>query len=309
VDRHVLLIGATLLDTKGKPLHGLVEGTSNPARIRHTRGGSARNVAENLSRLGVDAKLLSAVGGDPTGARLLAQTAGAGVDIEHILRIRAENSGAYIALLDSDGSMWVALDDTSVMKHITPEYLRDNEQLFEGASAVMVDGSLTPDALATAISLARRHGVYICADPSSTRMASKLTPHLSELDLIVPNEAEAATLCEHEFAGHDPDESLEDALELCRAGIATVIVTLSDFGLVYATSDERGHIPARYSRMVDSTGTGDALTAAVLFGHINDLPLIESIRLGAAAASLTLQSADTVVPDLSLDMLYEHLIV
>jgi hypothetical protein len=28
-----------------------------------------------------------------------------------------------------------------------------------------------------------------------------------------------------------------------------------------------------------------------------------------AAASLTLQSEDTVVPDLSLDMLYDHLIV
>jgi hypothetical protein len=28
-----------------------------------------------------------------------------------------------------------------------------------------------------------------------------------------------------------------------------------------------------------------------------------------AAAGLTLQTAETVVPDLSLDMLYEHLIV
>jgi pseudouridine kinase len=42
---------------------------------------------------------------------------------------------------------------------------------------------------------------------------------------------------------------------------------------------------------------------------INDLPTIESIRLGAAAASINLQTNDTVVPDLSLDMLYDHLIV
>jgi pseudouridine kinase len=87
------------------------------------------------------------------------------------------------------------------------------------------------------------------------------------------------------------------------------VISLSDFGLVYATSDETGHIPARYSEMADSTGTGDAVSAAIIFGMINNLPTIEAIRLGAAAASLTLQTNETVVPDLSLDMLYDHLIV
>ena len=89
----------------------------------------------------------------------------------------------------------------------------------------------------------------------------------------------------------------------------TVVVTLSDFGLVYSTSDERGYIPAQYSEIVDSTGTGDSVTAAVMFGMVNDFPITEAIRLGAAAASLTLQTGETVVPDLSLDMLYDHLIV
>jgi pseudouridine kinase len=140
-------------------------------------------------------------------------------------------------------------------------------------------------------------------------LAHRLRPLLSELHLVVPNEVEAAALTEVEFAGYDPDASLEVALLMNRMGVRTVIVTLSDFGLVYATSDETGYIPARYSQMVDSTGTGDALTAATIFGLINDLPTIEAIRLGAAAASLTLQTGETVVPELSLDMLYDHLIV
>jgi pseudouridine kinase len=92
-------------------------------------------------------------------------------------------------------------------------------------------------------------------------------------------------------------------------GVNVAVVTLSDFGINYATSDETGTIPAKYSEMVDSTGTGDALTAAIIFGLINELPTIEALRLGVAAAGLTLQTAETVVPDLSLDMLYDHLIV
>ena len=125
----------------------------------------------------------------------------------------------------------------------------------------------------------------------------------------MPNEVEAAVLSGVDFAGFDPDASLEVALILTRSGVRTAIVTLSDFGLVYATLDETGYIPAQYSKMIDTTGTGDAVTAATIFGMINDLPTIESIRLGAAAASLTLQTSETVVPDLSLDMLYDHLVV
>ena len=46
-----------------------------------------------------------------------------------------------------------------------------------------------------------------------------------------------------------------------------------------------------------------------MYGLLNDMPALECIRLGAAAASLTVQTSHTVVPNLSLDMLYDHLTV
>jgi pseudouridine kinase len=309
MNEHVLVIGATLMDTKGKPTAGLEPGTSNPASIRHSRGGTARNVAENLARLGADALLISAVGDDRTGRHLLEYTAEAGVNIDFILQVEGFNSGSYMALLDEDGSLSVALDDVSVMQNVTSEYLYRNRRLFRDACMVMIDGSLEPSTAATASHLARKYKVPLCADPSSARLAARLCPFLDSLHLVVPNEVEAAVMTGTEFTGYDPDASLDTALKLIRSGVRTAVVTLSDFGLVYATSDETGRIPARYSAMADSTGTGDAVSAAIIFGMINDLSAIESIRLGAAAASLTLQTNETVVPDLSLDMLYDHLIV
>lgn len=309
MDNHILVIGATLLDTKGKPTAGLEPGTSNPANIRHTRGGTARNVAENLARLGAEAMLISAVGDDRTGRHLLDYTAEAGVNIDHVLRVEGYNSGSYIALLDDDGSLSVALDDVSVMQNVTPDYLYRNRKLFRDACLVMIDGSLDPTTTETACRLAQKYDVPLCADPSSARLAVRLCPYLDSLDLVVPNEVEAAVMTGAEFRGYDPDASLDAALWLIRSGVGTAVISLSDFGLVYATSDETGRIPARYNEMVDSTGTGDAVSAAIIFGMINNLPTIEAIRLGAAAASLTLQTNETVVPDLSLDMLYDHLIV
>ena len=309
MSENILVIGAILLDTKGKPHAGLEPSTSNPAGIRSTRGGTARNVAENLALLGAEVTLLSAVGEDMTGKRLLTQTAESGVNLEHVLMIEGENTGAYIAILDPDGSLSVALDDVDVMHHITPGYLLDNSALFAQASMVVMDGSLIPQAMETVMRLAQEHNLPICADPSSARLAYKLRPYLSCLHLIVPNEVEAAELCQAVYDETDPDFSLDLARQLVKTGVEIAVVTLSDFGIHYATSDEVGTIPAKYSEMVDSTGTGDALTAAIIFGLTNELPTIEALRLGVAAAGLTLQTPETVVPDLSLDMLYEHLIV
>lgn len=305
---HILVIGASLLDTKGKPLAGLEPGTSNPARIRSTRGGTARNVAENLAHLGANVVLISAVGEDNTGERLLRPTAEAGVDISHVQIIPGARTGGYMALLDEEGKLMVALDDTAVMEHVSADYLRRHEPLFKAADMVMIDGGVTPEAFQAAVELASRHKIPLCADPSSVRLASKLIPYLPKLHLVVPNQAEAAELCGTEFTGYDPEHSLLLARELMQKGVNHAVITLSDFGLVYANSAESGYLPAQYSEMVDSTGTGDAVTAAIMFGLVNELDPVECMRLGAAAAGLTLQTGETVVPDLSLDMLYEHLL-
>lgn len=305
----ILVIGATLLDSRGKPNAGLAPNMSNPAHIRVTRGGTARNVAENLGKLGASVRLVSAVGNDLIGLRLVSQTAESGVDTEFVQVMDGENTGAYIAVLEENGALSVAMDDVRVLRHITPGYLDRHRSLFKEADMVMMDGSLTLDAMATVVRLCSKYDKLLCADPSSARLAFKLRPFLNNLHLVVPNEMEAAELCEVDFDGHDPETSLDLARCLVGKGVANVVVTLANFGLDYATASETGYIPANYSEMVDATGTGDAVTAAIMFGMLNDLPPIEAIRLGAAAASLTLQTAETVVPDLSLDMLYDHLIV
>jgi pseudouridine kinase len=303
----ILVVGATLLDVKGKPSAGLEPGTSNPGRIRRTRGGTARNVAENLGRLGMDVVLISAVGDDDTGRYLLEPTADAGVDLSHIITVEGEHTGGYIAILEQDGMLSVALDDTSVVNHITGQYLYRKRSLFRDAGMIVVDGSLTDNALKTAMGLAAEYNKPVVADPSSTRLVSKLFPYLEQIALLVPNEVEACTIIGEDFYGFDPDASITVARQVMQKGVEIVVVTLSDFGLVYMTSEESGYLPARYREIVDSTGVGDAISSAIIFGLMNDMPTVECMRLGSAAASLTLQTSETVLPDLSLDLLFDHL--
>src|SRR5690554_5393816 len=196
---HILVIGATLLDVKGKPADGLEPATSNEGRIRMARGGTARNVAENLARLGADVILISAVGDDEIGRQLMAQTAEAGVNLEHVHVQPGGYSGSYMAILEVDGTLSVALNDTRVVENITDQYLYQRRDLFEDAQFVMFDGSLPPATMGAAVQLAKEYNVPLAADPSSARLAYKLCDYLSTFSLVVPNEVEAANLCGIDF--------------------------------------------------------------------------------------------------------------
>lgn len=304
-----LLLGASSLDIVGRLDSDLQPGTSNPARIRTSYGGVARNVAENLARLGQPVKLLSAVGKDRSGDELLEYTAAAGVDVSHILRTDLYPTGFYMGVLDARARMRFAVDDMRVMSELTPEYLQRNQALFENASLVFVDANLPEATLKTAVSLARKAKVPICADPASTILAERLKPHLGKLHLVTPNVSEAVALTGQAFESSDPQAALEDARALLNLGVDIAIITLAEFGVVYAAAETSGHIPAIQTPIIDPTGAGDALTAAVLFGLINEMELDDAVRLGVSAATLTLRHSGTVYPELTLEKLYEQLVI
>ena len=92
-------------------------------------------------------------------------------------------------------------------------------------------------------------------------------------------------------------------------GGAIAVVTLGEQGVAYADGSGGGFIRAMRSQIVDSTGAGDAFSAAVIFGLLNEVTVDEAMRLGMTAASLTLQSRETVLPDLSQELLYDKLVV
>lgn len=303
----VLVIGAAGVDIIGRLRGDLRTGTSNPAQIRSSFGGVARNVAENLARLGQPVRLLTVVGSDPAGDRLLQEVEAAGVEIDAVQRSSEYATGAYLAVVNMAGELQAALDDMNITTLISPEYIRSHQDLFEDASAVFVDANLPKETLRTVFSLARKARVPICADPTSNSLAPKLKPYLNRLAMITPNNAEAAVLTEHPVTASRRREARMAAKELVAAGVGIVIVALAEFGACYATSQTSGHVPAIKTTIVDPTGAGDAMTATVLFALLNEIPLDDAVRLGVSAGSLTLRHRGAVLQDLSLEKLYDEL--
>lgn len=308
-DQPVVVIGAAGIDVKGRARSSLQMGRSNTGLVRNSVGGVARNIAENLARLEVPTCLLTAVGQDHSGDYVVSHTASAGVDTSLVLRVADMNTGSYIAVLDDTGQLVVAISEYNIVERIAPTYLQKHRALLADAAMIAIDANLSDRSLASVFRWAARYDVPVCADPTSVELAPKLVPYLSDLHMIAPNASEAAVLCGSGSPPTTSEEAIETAQCLVSLGVHIAIVTLSEQGLAYADGSSAGHIPALNTTVVDTTGVGDALTAAVIFGLLNDMPLDEAVRLGASAAALTLRTRETVLNDLSLDRLYDELIV
>jgi pseudouridine kinase len=305
----VLVIGAAGVDILARLEIELQSGTSNPAKIRFSFGGVARNVAENLARLGQDVRLISVVGEDYSGDQLLEQVEAAGVDISAVFRTSEYNTGTYSAILNPAGELCYGVDDMRPISALTPAYLRKHISYFKDAALVFVDANLTERALRSVFSMANRYQLPVFADPTSAALAPRLKTFLSRLHLITPNSAEAVVFCEKPFDASNRGEALEAAKHLVNKGVDIVIITLAEFGLCYATSETSGNIPALKTEIVDSTGAGDALTAALIFALLNGISLDDAVRLGVSAASLTMRHQGAVAADLSLEKLYDQLVI
>jgi pseudouridine kinase len=305
----VLVIGAAGIDLVGRLKGELRMGTSTPSQIRSSFGGVARNVAENLARLEQPVTLLTAVGADLAGEQLTQQLAAAGVDVSAIQRIPDRPTSTYLAVVNNKGELQFALDDMRTSAAITPDYLTQQASLFKRAALLFMDANLPAETIRKAVSLARQAHIPIFVDPTSAILAERFRPYLSRLFMITPNNAEAGVLCDRTVEASKRRQAMEAARCLVGNGVKIAIITLAEFGVCYATSETAGYIPAIRTEIVDPTGAGDALTAAVIFGLLNEIPLDEALRLGISAAALTLQHPGAVLPDLSLEKLYDQLVI
>lgn len=308
-DKPVLVLGSSSVDIVGRLEGEMARGASNPANIRTSFGGTGRNFAENLARLGHPVTLLSVFGKGQMGRQMLKYTNKAGVDTQHVIKTKKATSGAYLAVINPSGELQFALDDMKASVLLTSEYLLEHRQLFEEAALLFLDVNLLDDTLETAMQLAAETDLPVAADPTTLSLAPKIKPYLSQIFLMTPNAMEAELLCDEPITDElDDTRGLELAKNLVKRGVQIAIVTMAEFGVSYATSETSGHIPAVRTQIIDPTGGGDALSATVIYALLNDIPIDEAIRLGVSAASLTLRHRGAVLPDLSLELLYDHLL-
>ncbi|MFD7503150.1 PfkB family carbohydrate kinase [Streptomyces sp. NPDC059850] len=296
----VVVVGGANVDVKVRGLAPLAYRTSNPGHAHTSPGGVARNVAENLARLGTPTHLIAAVGQDPAGERLLTETQATGVRIDHVHR-GTHPTGTYTAVLDADGELAVAIADMAATDGLGPEHLQPARELIGNASMLVLDGNLSAAALAYALDIASAAGVQTVIDPVSVPKAALLAPLLAAgrpVFAVTPNVAELGALTGHDTSGDG--ELTEAAAALHERGVQYVWVRLGERGSLLSGAEEGvTQLDAPPAEVQDVTGAGDAMLGAFVHALLTGEDPVAAARYGHAAAALTVATTATVRPDLT----------
>jgi pseudouridine kinase len=293
----IVCIGGAAVDRKYRGMATIRPGTSNPVVSERSFGGVARNVAENIARLGTRVSLASIIGADDNGRALLDDLTRLGVDTRPVSVSDAHATAEYVAVLQPDGELAIGLADMAILDGISPPLLREMQPEF-GSAWIFADCNLPSETLRELIALARQQALTLALDAVSTPKVRRLPQDLRGIGVFFLNLDEARAYLDR------PEISPEAAAQaLLARGAEQVILTLGSKGLVAADPSGIATIEALKAEIVDATGAGDALIAATLVALLGDASLADAARLGTVAAALTVESHVSVRPDLTLALL------
>ena len=300
---YAVVVGGVNLDIGGTPFAPLVGQDSNPGRVRTSLGGVGRNIAHNMALLGLDVRLITALGDDLNAQKITTSCIELGIDLAPSLQVPGGTTSTYLFLTNEKGDMALAVSDMEIYDHLTPRYLSTKEQLLNNARLVVCDTNIPAETLQW---IAENCRAPVFVDPVSTAKAGKVKPVLGKLHTLKPNRIEAELLS---GVAITDDKSLSAAADaLLATGLHRVFISLGGEG-VYAADHLGGRVkvPCGPARMVNTTGCGDAFMAALAWGWLEGLGLEEAARAGLAASAIAMEGAETINPEMSAAALRRRL--
>lgn len=301
-EHHVIVIGGNNVDINATSFTPLVYGDSNPGSIHTGLGGVGRNIAENLVRLGQKTSLISVFGDDEFAQLARIQAQRIGMDISHSITVKNAPSCIYVCINEPDGDMSVAVNDMALCDHITPEFLATKLTLLNAADAVILDANLSE---ATLDYVVQNCTAPLFADAVSAKKAARLHRILPHLRGLKANQIEVELLTgltiTHELNMNDAARALH------QMGVEYVLITLGSRG-AYASDGTTQRFDRPYpQRVVNTTGCGDAFTAATTLAVLEHRSLADILRMGLAAAAICSQGEQAVSDHMTQDALSAYL--
>jgi pseudouridine kinase len=294
----VVVIGSANVDIHGSPAKKLRMRDSNPGTVHTSAGGVARNIAENLARLGANCRLISAVGNDQHGRMLLQQGRNAGIDMRYVAQLESAPTSAYLSVLDLDGDMHVAISDMTIIDALDSQRLRMHETMLRQAALIVIDTNLGDDALAWLSDTFTDDTLFV--DTVSTTKALRIKPYLAAVHTLKPSLNEAEAIAGMKATTKQQLPKLADWFH--QRGVQRIFITLGRRGVFYSAHGQQGiakPLPGN-APPKNAGGAGDAFLAGVAFSWLNDWPLEKTVQFSLAAANVALSHEMTNSPNLSL---------
>ena len=293
MSKYVTVIGGVNMDIAAALTAPFVPADSVPGQVTLGCGGVARNIAHNLRLMDHEVKFVSAFGGETFGEMCWRECLAIGLDLSLSERCEGMRNGLYLCVNDQTGEMIAAVADTDIINRITPEFLEARMADINRSAIVIADTNISTDALQYLIDHCT---APLIVDTVSTAKAPRVikalqqsvTPRLHALKLNLI-EAQAVTHCDTAKAAAD---------YLTAIGVEQVYITLGSDGVYCSDGTRHDHLKAIPTRVINTTGAGDAFIAGVAHAQMMQTPFPECAQTGLKAAHATLLSLQTVNPEM-----------
>jgi ribokinase len=221
--------------------------------FRRDHGGKGSNQAIGCARLGAEVDFLTAIGDDAFGHDAAALWLAEGVLVEAVIG----NGATMVApiLVEPNGVNRIVVVP-GALEQLSRGHVDSFAERIAAADVCVVQLEIPLDTALYALEVARRAGVRTILNPAP----APAQPIAPDVDYLTPNETEAAAV---------------------SGAHGTCVLTLGEQGA--QLGDER--IPAFPAHVVDTTGAGDAFTAAFAVALAEELADRDAVRWGCAAGA------------------------
>ncbi|MBF8436487.1 carbohydrate kinase [Halanaerobiaceae bacterium Z-7014] len=260
-------------------------------------GGSPANIAMNLARLGKKSALISRVGFDGLGEYLLKRLGEAGVITDSISVDRDNNTTVIMVTRSRKSPKFIAYRGAE--KFIDSDEIKDEDirrSKIIHLSTFALSAPESRRAIEKIINIASDQNKVISLDPNYRPQLWEGTGDgieyikniLPKIDIIKPSLDDAEAL----FGQGDVDDYIKLFHE---SGCKLVILTLGAEGLLISAGDEIRHYDSLATRVVDTTGAGDAFWSGFYTGISSGYDLELAVQLGNSVAAEVIKEVGAII--------------
>ncbi len=299
---NISVIGSVFVDHKAYPYGKFIPDGRNSGYDIQVYGGVGRNIAQNISHIGIDTDFISLVDDSGTGEDIISSLNDSRVKTRFVKKAK-QGMGKWIAVFNESGDVAASISVRPELKGIADIIDENHEAIFGNSKGVILEADIDDDAVQRTFFYARKYGVKVYCVVSVMEVLLKMIHLLKGAECFVCNLQEAEMMFNASFEKLDNTELAKYiSSNISKTGFNKLIVTRSEKGAVYCDlSGDFGVCPAEEADLVDSTGAGDAFASGAFAALINGKTLAEACHIGAVTAAYVISDKNNVCPDFKCD--------
>lgn len=286
----VLVVGASNVDYVALSNNKLIRKDSNIGKLNITFGGVGRNIVENLAILEDDVSFITFLGNDSFGKELRKDLES--INVKIYSPNKKERTSSYLAVLDSNGDMDVAICDTEIIDKSTVEDIKPFDDVISEFTSIVLDANINSKIIDHIFK--EYSDKKILVEAVSANKVKRYEKYLDKIYLFKSNVLEA----KHLLNLYDAEPMLL-AKRLMERGVKNVVITDGGKPVIIGENNEVVFVtPKPIEKIISASGAGDSLFAGLIHGLINGASLVESVAFGIKVSQMTLMVEESVNKDI-----------